>query len=626
MAKRKPATQATKPESKSKQGPEPAAHAKPKPKSTRVKKFKKPVAAEPVAAEPVAAAGLAPVSFAESFVRIRMYRHGLGDCFLITFRRPNETDDPSFHILIDCGIIPGNPNATARINEVVRDIKTTTSGKIDVLVVTHEHADHVSGFNQAKALFGETRDVQDAITFDQVWLAWTEDPKDKDANRIRAERQQKIAALWMGVQAMRQRLTALGADAEASADFHRAAEVLSFFGIVSKDDRDVADDIGAKHLIDVNDAPSPSKGLGAAVDTLGGGPIAQAMKWVQTRGENPAKFCSPGDVFKLDGVDKTRVFVLGPPKDLKQLHKDLPSASKTKTKETYEDKDDEKGDDGSEAQAFGLGTTSASRSFLASAFGAVATDLDSDLDLGTDRAMPFDRKYQVTWEKAKEVEFFQDHYFGCENAQQIEDWRRIDGEWAAGSAAFAMQLDGDTNNTSLVLAFELPGDHVLLFPGDAQVGNWESWHADSTGKARDYTDETGRKVTAESLLNRVVFYKVGHHGSHNATLRAQGLEMMTRPGLTAAIPVDSYVAHVKKRWKKMPFNPLMDRLALLTKETGLFVKIDTEVPDNSRTLKSEGVTVTVIDAKDSFADDFDVENQRAKVKRPLYVDYRIKLS
>ncbi len=36
-------------------------------------------------------------------VRIRMYRPGLGDCFLLTFR--NGSQDR--HILIDCGIFLG---------------------------------------------------------------------------------------------------------------------------------------------------------------------------------------------------------------------------------------------------------------------------------------------------------------------------------------------------------------------------------------------------------------------------------------------------------------------------------------------------------------------------------------
>jgi hypothetical protein len=34
------------------------------------------------------------------------------------------------------------------------------------------------------------------------------------------------------------------------------------------------------------------------------------------------------------------------------------------------------------------------------------------------------------------------------------------------------------------------------------------------------------KVKAEDLLERTVLYKVGHHASHNATLRQKGLELM----------------------------------------------------------------------------------------------------
>jgi hypothetical protein len=56
-----------------------------------------------------------------------------------------------------------------------------------------------------------------------------------------------------------------------------------------------------------------------------------------------------------------------------------------------------------------------------------------------------------------------------------------------------------------------------------------------------------RKVTAEELLGRTVFYKVGHHASHNATASAKGLELMGDAGLTAFIPVDGEVA-ARKGW------------------------------------------------------------------------------
>jgi hypothetical protein len=68
----------------------------------------------------------------------------------------------------------------------------------------------------------------------------------------------------------------------------------------------------------------------------------------------------------------------------------------------------------------------------------------------------------------------------------------------------ALDLDNATNNTSLALAIELgPGGKVLLFPADAQVGNWFSWRDQS------WKDDKGRDVTVDDLLARTVFYKVG---------------------------------------------------------------------------------------------------------------------
>lgn len=64
-------------------------------------------------------------------------------------------------------------------------------------------------------------------------------------------------------------------------------------------------------------------------------------------------------------------------------------------------------------------------------------------------------------------------------------------------------LDKVMNNTSIILVFEV-GDKRLLFPGDAQVENW--LYA---------LDETDDKYKA--LLQGITHYKVGHHGSWNAT-------------------------------------------------------------------------------------------------------------
>ena len=61
------------------------------------------------------------------------------------------------------------------------------------------------------------------------------------------------------------------------------------------------------------------------------------------------------------------------------------------------------------------------------------------------------------------------------------------------------ELDDVMNNTSIILLFEVAGQK-LLFPGDAQLENWSF----ALKKYRD-------------LLKGVTVYKVGHHGSLNAT-------------------------------------------------------------------------------------------------------------
>jgi hypothetical protein len=65
-------------------------------------------------------------------------------------------------------------------------------------------------------------------------------------------------------------------------------------------------------------------------------------------------------------------------------------------------------------------------------------------------------------------------------------------------------LDKAMNNTSVILLFEAGGKR-LLFPGDAQIENWAF--------ALKKLEEQGRL----DLLSQVDLYKVGHHGSLNAT-------------------------------------------------------------------------------------------------------------
>jgi beta-lactamase superfamily II metal-dependent hydrolase len=66
-------------------------------------------------------------------------------------------------------------------------------------------------------------------------------------------------------------------------------------------------------------------------------------------------------------------------------------------------------------------------------------------------------------------------------------------------------LDDQMNNTSLILLFEV-GKKKLLFPGDAQLENWSYALQDAPDAAE-----------TQKLLAGVDLYKVGHHGSRNAT-------------------------------------------------------------------------------------------------------------
>jgi len=124
-----------------------------------------------------------------------------------------------------------------------------------------------------------------------------------------------------------------------------------------------------------------------------------------------------------------------------------------------------------------------------------------------------------------------------------ESWRKIDTDWLGTAERLAIKLNSHTNNTSLALAIEMiEADVVLLFPGDAQFGNWDSWKkVEFKLEDKDRVSSNGEKVTktikSEDLLKKAVLYKVGHHASHNATANNAGLELMKDSLKISLIPV-----------------------------------------------------------------------------------------
>jgi len=459
-------------------------------------------------------------------VRVRMYKRILGDCFLITVRQRGKQSN----LLIDCGVLQGVSGDKALMQEVARDIvETTGKGQqgavIHMLAVTHEHHDHISGFAHARETF---LDEGGPLTIERVWMAWTEKADDPQAMQLRQRFEKSKVAVAAAASLAKLRM--------------------------GDDDAALAELDGLEDFVGpVNGALAASKGRLTGRETM------LALK--KKAGEEQVDYLEPGEVRTTPGPVGLRAYVLGPSRDPERLFQDLPSKD---GHETYLKALNESAD----VFAMSLGAASgvADSAGAASPFSrrhqsltvAAAREL-AERQLG-ERKLGEARKAQPDPANALYADYYRDD----------AEARRIDNDWAGAAGALALKLDSDTNNGSLVLAFELgdkPGEGpVLLFAADAQVGNWLSWHdqpyPETAEKNKAGVAKIG-KVTAESLLNRTVLYKVGHHASHNATLKDKGLEMMTDPGLVAMIPVVSAVSDTKKGWH-MPYVPLLERLVAKT--------------------------------------------------------------
>ncbi len=408
----------------------------------------------------------------ESGVTVRMYRAGFGDCFLLAFR---GADGDPVHMLIDCGVHSQYKGGSERICRIVDHVHASTGGRLAVVAVTHEHADHISGFYAARNVFKD-------MDIGEAWFGWTEEPGNPAADKLRADRALTLAALQITNQRLAETDTITAGNIDALLQFH------DVFGVSGAD----------------------------------------AMNVLRGKVANPRYLKPKCPPLSVPGVDAVRVFVLGPPEDSKYLMSPDPSG---KPGEVYTE-----------------------RALTAALLGVAGSEGSFD---GED-FQPFAGNYRIPAAAVREphdrFSFFRNHYgFGDRDP---DAWRRIDVDWQCAAESLALKLDSATNNTSLVLAIELRNTgRVLLFTGDAQVGNWESWH--EGGWSEENGLRKGETITAKDLLERTVLYKVGHHGSHNATLRQKGLEMMISEELTAMVPVDQDWAEARKpRPWRMPFEPL----------------------------------------------------------------------
>jgi ribonuclease BN (tRNA processing enzyme) len=351
-------------------------------------------------------------------LRIRSYNVGFGDCFLLTFSYAAGKDR---NVLIDFGSTQGSPFGPERgMLAIAEKIGEDSGGKLDMVVATHRHTDHVSGFG------GKTGDVIAGLEPELVVQPWTEDPNlEPDAQAPPG-----AAGGGGGAPALVSRLADMQAVASALLDEVPRLEA----------------------------SPSVRRAVRQQLAFLGETNIKNkaAVVNLMKMGKRPAVYANFGTELEVDDLlPGIGLEVLGPP-----------------TLEQSADVAEQRDKDLNEFWHL-----------AAASSGATAGAGDERPPLFPEAAISPDSIHQ----EARWV------------IPEIERMRSEE------MLAIVRSLDDALNNTSLILLFEI-GDTRLIFPGDAQIENWS--YALKT--APNHKEIQERLATAS-------FYKVGHHGSLNAT-------------------------------------------------------------------------------------------------------------
>lgn len=208
-------------------------------------------------------------------ITVRMYSMGFGDCFLVTFW---SGQDPK-RVLFDCGSLTRTKSQVAKVaQDVVRTCSSANGApKIDLVVCTHRHKDHVCGFDNP---------IWKSVEVSEVWMPWTENPSDPEATRIRNRQSAFALALCKAI--------------APNADVNETLLAKRSSGSIEN----------AQLALAVNSLTNEQ-----AMSTLhrgfAGGPSRRFLPEKsndQTKGDNPA-------IRSLENVPGVRFYILGPSRD-----------------------------------------------------------------------------------------------------------------------------------------------------------------------------------------------------------------------------------------------------------------------------------------------------------------------
>lgn len=404
---------------------------------------------------------------------IRMYQVGFGDCFVLTFRYASPLQDGRDvrHVLIDFG----STRPTGQFKDLVpvaKAIHEQTNGQIDVVVVTHRHKDHLSGFGPKE---GAVLAMQPGFPR-LVVRSWTEHPKLDRAAHGPANPAAAVAAGPMSEDVGRKSTQFVGSLRSAEQFAMSLAGKLKGAApnsLPAELKQLVEDQISNKEAVDQLAAWAEA-GQGAYVNYGAPSRIEEEVPGIKVRVMGPPTVNQHPGVAKQKSRD---------PSEFWMIYGDV---LKNLTAKDLVLRDVDPDDPGS-----AVPTTAAE-----------ADDMDPAMAAQQGMTAAIDDAPATSAVKGEQpapgpVKWLTDRL----GRQQVNSMLRI-----------VRILDDVLNNTSVILLIDVPaagGSPLrLLFGGDAQIENWEY--------ALKFADKAAANL---ALLREVDVYKVGHHGSRNATPR-----------------------------------------------------------------------------------------------------------